>query len=158
MRKFFFGLGVASAIAIVAAAIGFFVLARSGAALDTASKAFVGDTVIAVTTDWDTDELWKRASPHFKATVKREDIRTLFVAMRGALGGLVEYRGSEGQALMSVVNAQTSISAQYVARARLERGEVDLRLRLVKQGDAWMVEGFNISSPTVMRAVAGVSS
>jgi hypothetical protein len=143
VRKFFYGLGVTTAIAIVAAAIGFFILARSGTALDTASKAFVSDTVIAVTSRWDADELWKRASPHFKTSVRREDLRTLFYASRDALGPLMDYRGSDGQAMMSSINLQTNVSAQYVAHAGFEKGDADLWLSLIKQGDTWMVEGFH---------------
>jgi hypothetical protein len=90
--------------------------------------------------------------------VKHEDLQALFDASRDALGPLLEYRGSEGQALMAVINSQTAVSAEYVARARFEKGDADLRLSLIKQGDAWLVEGFHIGSPAVMHRVVGVRS
>lgn len=158
MRKFFYGLGVAAAIAIVAGGGGLFVLARNGAALDATSKDFVTDTVFAVTNRWDANELWKRASPHFKKVVKREDLQALFDASRDALGPLLDYRGSEGQALMAVVNSQTTVSARYVARGHFEKGDADLLLSLIKEGDAWLVEGFHIDSPAVLHRVVGVRS
>jgi hypothetical protein len=64
---------VAAAVTIIAAGFDGFVFAGNGAALDSSGKAFVGDAAIAVTARWDPDELWKRASPQFKATVKQND-------------------------------------------------------------------------------------
>jgi hypothetical protein len=158
MRKFFYGLGVLTALVIVAGGIGLFVLARNGAALDTMSKAYVEDSVATIAANWDADELWKRASPRFRTTTKQDDLRGLFDAAKGALGPLLEFRGSSGQAMMSVVNSETSVSAQYVARCSFQKGEAELRLALVKHGDTWTIEGFHISSPALMKRLVGMRS
>ena len=158
MRKFFYGLGVVTAIAIVAGGIGLFMLARNGAALDTASKAYVEDTVVAVATNWDADEFWKRTSGHLRSTATLSDMRKLFDSARQTLGPLLQYRGSQGQALISTLNAQTTISARYVARGRFQNGDADLQLVLVKQGDAWMIEGFHINSTALMKNLVGTTS
>lgn len=158
MRKFFYGLGVITAVAIVAGGIGLFMLARSGAALDTASKAYVEDTVVTVASNWNADELWKRASPHLRTIATRNDIRGLFDTARQALGPLLEYRGSQGQALISTMNSQTALSAKYVARAHFQNGDADLQLVLVKQGDEWMIEGFHINSSALMQKLVGTRS
>jgi hypothetical protein len=158
MRKFFCGLGVFTAVAIVAGGIGLFMLARNGAALDTASKAYVEDTVVIVASKWNADELWKRASPHLRTIATRDDMRGLFDTARQALGPLLEYRGSQGQALISTMNSQTTISAKYVARAHFQNGDADLQFVLVKQGDEWMVEGFHINSSALMQKFVGTRS
>jgi transposase len=158
MRKFFYGLGVITAIAIVAGGIGLFMLARNGAALDAASKAYVEDTVVTVAAKWDADEFWKRASPHLRANVTRNDMHGLFDTARQALGPLLEYRGSQGQALMSTMNAQTTISAKYVASAHFQNGDADIQFVLVKQGDAWLIEGFHINSSALMQKLVGTRS
>ncbi len=126
MRKFFYGLGILTAVAIVAGGVGFFILARDGAALDTASKVYVEDSVVAIAANWDADELWKRASPHLRTMMRQADLRGLFDAAKGALGPLPDYRGSKGEALISVMNAQTTVSAKYLAGGHFQKGDAQL--------------------------------
>jgi len=158
MRKFFLGLGVVAASVIVAAGIGLFVLARNGNALDQMSKAYVEDSVVAIAANWDANEFWKRASPHLRTTIKQDDVRGLFDAAKGALGSLVDYRGSKGEALISVMNARSTVSARYVANGHFQKGDAQFQIVLVKQGDAWMIEGFHINSPALMQRLVGVRS
>ena len=158
MRKFFYGLGIFTALLITASGLGFYVLARDGAALDRVSKAYVEDSIVAVAANWNVDELWKRTIPHFRQTTNVDDVRGLFDAARSALGPLVEYRGSEGEAAISVHPSNTIVSAKYVAKAHFEKGDALVQLTLLKQGDAWMIEGFHIRSSALMRKLVGVRS
>jgi multidrug resistance efflux pump len=57
MRKSFYGLGVITALVLVAGTIGIFVLSRNGAALDTASRAYVDDSVVKIVANWNAQEL-----------------------------------------------------------------------------------------------------
>ncbi len=100
MRKFFFGFGIVMACLVVAGGVGLFILFRNGSALDAESKAYAEDTVVAIGSDWDADELWKRSTPRFRQATRREDWRLLDAA-RGRWGRFVQYRGSSGQATMS---------------------------------------------------------
>jgi hypothetical protein len=156
MRKFFFGVGVLAAVLIVAGGVGFFVLSRDGAALDRMSKAYVDESVVAITANWDMDELWKRASPHLRQMANEDQIRGLFEAAKSALGPLAEFRGSRGEAIISVKDA--SVSADYLARGRYQKGDASLRIALVKQGDSWMIEGFRINSNALLKRLVGVRS
>jgi len=158
MRKFFYGLGVFTAFVIVAGGIGLFILSRNGNALDTASKAYVEDSVVAIAANWNVDELWKRASPHLRTIARPEDIRGFFDAAKGALGPLVAYQGSEGEALMSVINTHSQVSAKYIARGQFQKGNADFQVVLIKQGDSWMIEGFHINSSALMQRMVGVKS
>jgi hypothetical protein len=124
-------------------------LARNGMALDSASKAYVKQSVVAITTNWNTNELWKRASPHLLQIATRRKVARLFAAAKYRLGALRDYRGSKGQALMSVVNAHIRVSAQYIVNASFQRGDARLRVSVVKQDGRWMIEGFYIGAPTL---------
>jgi hypothetical protein len=158
MRKFFYGLGVVTAVLIVAAGIGFYFLASNGAALDTASKTYTEESVVAIAGNWDADQLWKRASPRLRKAATQQQISDLLAAAKDALGPMLEYRGSKGQALMSVVNAHSVVSAQYVASGSFQKGAADFRINLVKQNETWMIEGFHIDSPAMMKRLVGVRS
>src|SRR5665213_1640364 len=116
MRKFLFGLGVITAVLIGFGAVSLFVLSRNGAALDAQSKSYVEDSVVSIATGWNTDELWKRASPHLRKMTTRDDLRRFLEAAKDALGPLVEYRGARGEAMMSLVNSTKTVSARYVAK------------------------------------------
>jgi hypothetical protein len=158
MRKFFFGFGIVMACLIVAGGVGLFILFRNGSALDAESKAYVEDTVVAIGSDWDADELWKRSTPHFRQATRREDLRALFDAARGALGRFVQYRGSSGQAMMSFVNAATSVTANYDAKATFEKGDVHFLIGMVKSGLEWRIEGFHINSDVLTKSLVGARS
>lgn len=158
MRKFFYGLGVVMAVLIVAGGIGFFFLARSGMALDSASKAYVDDSTVRIVANWDVKELWKRTGSRFKAASKYDDMAALFDAAKGTLGPMLEYRGSQGQALMSVNNAHTAVSARYVAIGHFQKGDAQIQIALVKQGDVWMIEGFHINSSALFKRLVGTQS
>jgi hypothetical protein len=158
MRKFFTGLGVLTAVVFVAGAAGFFFLANQGRALDRASKAYVADSVTAIAAHWDADEFFKREGPELRARVKPGDIRALFDAAKSALGPLVEFRGSQGEAEIAVLDSKHRVSARYIARGRFQGGEAEIKLLLVKQGDDWMIEGFHINSTALMRRLVGLRS
>jgi hypothetical protein len=158
MRKFFLGFGIVMACVVVTAAIGLFFLARDGAALDAESKAYVKDSVISVADNWDADALWQRGSPGFRRATDEQDLRNFFNAARSALGRLVEYRGSRGQAAFMLTNAGQRATANYDVKATFEKGDADIRVGLVKVGAQWRIEGFHIDSATLMRSLVGFTS
>jgi hypothetical protein len=158
MRKFFHGFGIVMACLVVAAAIGLFFLARNGAALDAESKAYVKNSVVAIADNWDADALWRRGSPDFRRLTKQQDLRNFFDAARTALGPLVDYRGSSGQATLMLTNAGQRATANYNVRATFEKGDADIQVGLVKVGSHWRIEGFHIDSSTLMRSLVGFTS
>jgi hypothetical protein len=158
MRKFFMGLGVLTTMLVVAGGIGFYFLASKGQALDRMSKAYVDDTVVAIAANWDANELLKRAGPRLRATARPDEIRGLFDVARGALGPMLDYGGSRGEAILSVANSQPMVSAKYVAKGHFQKGDAELQIVLSKQGDTWLIEGFHISSSALMKRLVGVRS
>jgi hypothetical protein len=156
MRKFFYGLGAAIGIIILAAGIGIFFLARNGAALDAESKAYVKDAVVAITADWNADELMKRSTPDFRRVTKPDLLQSLFDAARTALGPLVEYEGAKGDSTAAVMaGSGTTISARYMAHAKFQKGEAYIQITLLKIDGTWRIEGFNIRSDAVLRTLTG---
>jgi hypothetical protein len=140
---------VVTVLIVVAGGIGF--LIKNGQDLDGGSRAYVDDSVVAITTHWDKDELWKRASPNLRGVLKADDLRNLFQTAGGALGPLQQYRGATGEATISFFNTQIRIFANYIAKASFEKGDADFKIGLVKIGDAWMIEGFYVNSSALFR-------
>ena len=157
MRKFFFGLGVCAAVVIAAAGLGFYILARSGSALDTASKAYTQDAVVAIAAHWDATELWKRASPRLRQVADYDKMRGLMTSAERALGTLRGLRATEGQSMIAVNTMRTAVSAQYVATASFDRGDARFRVLLVRNGDGWLIEGFHVDWQMPAGGVVGRS-
>ena len=158
MRKLFLVLGVVFTVLIVAGGAGVVVLARNGAALDSASKAYTETSVEAIARDWDGSELWTRASPALRRVATPQQIDQLFGAAKRSLGPLVAYGGSQGQAMVSYVNAHSAVAAQYVAHGHFAHGDADLQISLVKIDGRWMIQGFHIKSPALMQRAGSTES
>jgi len=153
MRKVLVVLGAVFVVIIVAGGIAVFVLAQKGAGLDRESKAYVDDAVVAITANWNSDELLRRATPQLRATIKLEDLKTFFDGL-SALGHLQEYEGSKGQAnVMMTTGSGTTISANYEAKARYQKGPATFQIVLMKIDDHWMIHGFHVDSSALATAL-----
>jgi hypothetical protein len=141
--------GVAAAVLVVMGAIAFGVAAWRGAALDRESKAYADESVLAITKTWSEEELAKRASPNLRNTTTPAQIGQMFNVLRNTLGPLSTYDGSGGQSVMTVgTNAGTR--ANYSGKGHFQKGDADIQLMLIKDGDTWMIEGFHVNSPVLM--------
>jgi hypothetical protein len=156
MRRIFYGLGATAALIIAIGTFGFFVLTRDATALDADSRAYVESSVVAITAHWDTEELWRRSTPQFRAIANHDELRAFLGAAETALGPLVEYRGAQGRARMLIMNFRAIVSANYVANGGFQNGDADLQLSVVKVGDTWMIDGFRISSLALTKRLAGL--
>jgi hypothetical protein len=159
MRRLFQIVGVITIVVVVGIGVGLFYLIRNGSALNTESKAYVDDAIVAIVAHWDKDELLKRTTRHFRENTKRYDVEQLFDAAAAGLGPLVHYDGATGQALMvATAGSGKKISATYVAKASFERGDASVRIVLLKSDATWEIEGFQIDSLSMIKNLAGRKS
>lgn len=111
MRKFLLILGALTLVIIVAAGIGFGMLALKGNALDAESKAFIDSAVPAIAASWSKEQLLDRATPELRSSVKPEELRVLFDAV-SQLGTFLDYEGATGDANMSyMAGSGSTVSA-----------------------------------------------
>jgi hypothetical protein len=154
MRKFFFGLGIVTAIVIVVLSIAFGILAWQGSELDKESTAFGDESVLAIAKDWSVDELWKRASSKLRQNTNKQDLSRFFGALHNALGPLIEYDGGKGHSI-TFVGTQSSITANYAGKGHFRNGDADIQIALSKTGSTWMIEGFHVNSPLLLKRLGG---
>jgi hypothetical protein len=115
-----------------------------GNQLDRESKAYVDAAIPAIVSTWDVGEIEKRASPEFNNEVDYDDLEQDFEVLQ-QLGDLVEYKGSTGDANISVFHKFSyEITADYTARADFEAGTTTMRMSLIKHGDQWQILDFTI--------------
>jgi hypothetical protein len=126
--------------------------------LDSESRAYAADTVMAITKHWDSAELWKRSTPHFREITRRDDVQAVFTIAGAALGPLTEYLGAAGQATVSTTNSHTTASAEYVAKGSFQKGDADFQMVMTKVGDAWMIDVFHIRSQAIMKTQVRLKS
>jgi len=147
MKKFFIVLGSIFLALIVLGAIGIAFVAVRGNALDKESKAYADAAIPAIVTTWLDKALLDRASPEFNQATTAVQVYQMFRSWESSLGRLQKCEPAQGQSLMSVTTyGGKTISAQYTAKARFERGEATIRLVLVKHGDQWQIVRFDVST------------
>ena len=146
MKKFLIVMGVTFAVIIVLGVIGIATIAVKGSALDKESKAYVDEVTPIILADLRKETLLKYASDDLKNVVKPEDLDKVFNWFK-RLGAFQKYKGSTGQAHMSVTTqAGKVINGQYLAEADFDTGPAQIRIVTVQKGDEWFVQMFNINS------------
>jgi hypothetical protein len=156
MRKVLYVLGVLFIVLVLGIGTLVGVTVYKGAGLDKESARYVDDAVIAITAHWNKDELLSRASPEFKKISSRDQLASIFDAVSGALGPLVDYEGAKGDAMIkTMVGSGTTITAVYKAQAKYQKGSAEITLTLIKIDDAWMIQGFHVGSNQVIDTVFG---
>jgi hypothetical protein len=156
MRKFFMWLGIGTAALIVLAVAGMVFLAIRGSELDGESRVYAAESIAAIVPAWSHEELLRRATPQLKAAAKPFEVAALFNAFSAGLGKLLENELPVGSAIVSVTAGEGKvIAANYVVKARFEKGDAVIRVSLLKQDDQWRVQGFYIDSPAAITNLSG---
>ena len=119
-------------------------------ALDKESKAYADSAIPAIVSTWSEKKLLDRASPEFKQSVTRERLDRLSRSFSG-LGPLQKCEPAEGQTTMSFTEQEDRvISGHYTAKATFEKGEASIKLGLIKHGDQWQIQSFDVDSPALV--------
>jgi hypothetical protein len=146
MKKTLMILGGIFAILIVAGVIGFSVLAVKGRALDEESKAYVDEVTPKILANLNKETLFQHASDELKNSAPPEEFDKVFNWF-AKLGQFKEYKGSSGEATISVLTGRgKQIAGIYEAQAEFENGPATIKITVIKEGDNWQVLGFHISS------------
>ena len=146
MKKTLMILGGIFAILFVAVVIGISVLAIKGKALDEESKAYVDKVTPIILGNLNKETLFQHASDELKNSASPEEFDKIF-NLFSKLGKFKEYKGSSGQANISVTTERgKQITGIYQAQAEFENGPATIKLTVIKKGDNWQIIGFNIDS------------
>lgn len=141
-RVMLLGYGLLALVVLLIAAVA--TMDVMGRILDKESKAFVDAAIPAIVSDWDVEEIRKRASPEFSETINYDDLQQFFDILHG-LGELEEYRGSTGESTLTLSWPQGMvITAVYEASADFEAGSAEMQITLIKHAGRWQLLGFKI--------------
>jgi hypothetical protein len=158
LRKFFFGLGILSAIFVSVILIGIAYAVFLSSSQDQEAKRYVDNSLIAITSNWDVNELRSRASQELLSSTKQDDVVSLFTRF-ATLGHLVEYQGSKREGWKFFINIATKegngFKATYVAHSKYNNGKAEIRCVIVKSRDVWKIIGFHVNSATLTENKAG---
>lgn len=150
MNRLLKWLGVSFVVvaAVALGAVGY--LLYVGRELDDSSKQYVDEAVVAVTKEWSTEELLKRASPQLSKTINLSELAVLFKKL-SRLGRLKRYEGSIGDANISLtVQHGKVVTAAYVANADFDRGRAQFTIRVLQSKGQWEILQFYVSSPVLL--------
>jgi len=150
MKKALMILGGIFAGLIVLGVIGFVFIAVKGTALDKESKAYVDEVTPAILANLNKETLFRYASDELKNAASEEEFDKIFDFV-AKLGEFKEYKGSSGQANISVTTERgKQITGIYEAQAEFENGPATVKITTIKKGDNWQVMGFHITSMALL--------
>lgn len=120
--------------------------------LDDQSKAFVDRNVPLILSTWDDEDLLKQASPDFISGNGKDDLDKEFIGLSHKLGKMQAYQGSNGKSnTYFSLRGRELIIADYQAKVIFANGPADISLTLVKNGDAWQIQRFDLTSPALLK-------
>jgi hypothetical protein len=135
-------------VAVIGGLVGYAVYA--GVGLDKSSKAYVDEAVPAIVTNWSLEELKKRSSPAMLKASSDEDLMKMFTICR-RLGALKSYGGCEGDSRVFFTPQGKTISATYIAHAKFENGDAEIKVLLIQLDGQWKIQGFHVDSSALIK-------
>ncbi|HEX9021380.1 MAG TPA: hypothetical protein VF903_08980 [Nitrospirota bacterium] len=139
MRKVIMAFGYAFLVFLVFSVTGIASIVVLGKRLDKESRAYVDAAIPAIVSEWDVQELQKRASPEFQESVDDEDLENDFETLK-QLGRLEQYHGSVGASDITVSFQYCyEITADYTANADFESGSAEIQVSLIRHGGQWQI-------------------
>jgi hypothetical protein len=128
MKKTLMILGSIFAILIAAGVIGVSVIAVKGRALDEESKVYVDEVTPKILANLKKETLFQYASKELKNSASPEEFDKIFDWF-AKLGRFKEYKGSNGQANISLTTEQgKQITGNYQAQAEFENGPATIQI------------------------------
>ena len=117
--------------------------------LTPSSHAYVDDSIRAILTTWSEDELVKRASPEMRANATQGQLNQFFTTLE-KLGKFHTYDGANGEVEVTYYgNRGLIITAPYLAKASFQNGPAQIRIKLIRHGDAWYILDFHVDMPNM---------
>lgn len=151
MKKIFVALGgvALTLVAVAGAFVGYAIYA--GGKLDTSSKTYVDRVLPEIVGAWSAESLRREASAELNQQAAADQIGAAFRKF-SALGKLVAYRGSEGQAKLSFSPKHGKVvTAKYETSAKFEHGDAVIDVGLVQRGGRWQILGFFVKSEQLLK-------
>ncbi len=146
LKKIFIVLGTILSI-VIAIIVGLFIYLRSiGTDLDKTSRDYVNESVIAISTDWNINELKKRASSEFMSMTNDEELNKFFGYAEKNLGEMKVYTGAQGESSVFVNNFKKDIKASYIAHGEFEKGKANINISLIWKNNKWQILGYRVNS------------
>lgn len=143
-------------VALMAAGSGVFLVAWRVQSLNEQGRQFVDSAIPAITTTWDDDQLFSRATPQFRSSIARRDL-SIFGDASAALGAFQQAVGTTGAVgWEAVLLPGAQVSGSYVVKARYAKGLATFQVDAVKIGGAWKIAGFHFDAQTFGSAGGGL--
>ena len=137
-------------VALISLGAGAYLLFQHfGGHYDVESKAYVDRIIPLVCKDWNEGLVLQESSPELMKFIEKdkEKFDKLFVWFADRLGPLKEYKGSQGEAVLSYTAKDGKIlTGSYAVQADFEKGPADIQVRVVLHGDKWQILLFKVNS------------
>ena len=150
-KKILVVLGIIFVCLLVAGTVGVVTINYLGTKLDEQSKQYVDGVIPVIVSDWDPSQVIARASPELLEVAPPEKIAEFFRMFSDRLGRFKEYRGSKGEANISLhIPRGIIITALYSADVLFEKATAKVNFRVVRRDNDWQILEFRINSEALL--------
>jgi hypothetical protein len=145
------GCGVAAAVAVAALISLFIVLVLRGRMQGEGAQKAATQVVLAFTENWTPEPLMRQASKDLREKVTAEEAARLFEIYKrlGTRTSLGEPTGTT-TASSGFGTFASGIRAEFAFPATFTTGPATIRIRMIREDNAWKVDGFWIESKALL--------
>lgn len=145
-KKILVNLGIAISVVAAAIVLLFIYLRSIGTEMDKTSRDYVNESVTAISTDWNVNELKERASNEFISVTNDEELNKMFEYLEKNLGKMKLYTGAQGESSVFINNFRKDIKASYIAQAEFEKNKANIYISLIWKNNKWQILGYRVTS------------
>ena len=160
-KKFLTALGAVTFVILIFAGFRYTVMSISARMVDKDSAAYANESMKAIVTSWNAQELVNRAHPDLLAKTDPQAFTALFDKIR-QIGKAKKIEECVGQASISypslfryAIGGGSVTNARYICKGEFEQAPVALLMTLHKGDEAgWQILAINIDSPFFKKDIA----
>lgn len=147
MKNFFTVLGIIFAVILAVFLIAAVIFIPRALKLNHEAAAYIQTEVPKIVANWSPQELTNQATAGFLAAAKSPDEVDRLFKMFSQLGTLKHLDTPNGTVFSGAYTGTGAVTiGNYAVRAEFEKGPANIKIQLLRVGDAWKINGFWINS------------
>lgn len=137
--------GIFLFLIVIVVGLGIYMGVQLGPA-DEEARVYARNSILAISSEWDADEVFARASEELLATLDEGEVIQLMRQGARAVGDLTKLGEVECATNISThTKTGKIVQSECTANAEHQRGSVDYTVNVMKRDESWSTTGFHFN-------------
>ncbi len=124
----------------------FFMLKRMAPEVQQDAQVYIETNIPQIISNWNSEELIKRASPSLLKAASRAQFTDLFKTLLEKLGPLREYKGSRGETTVTISFTGINRKGTFESEAFFANSPAVILCRIIRLNGSWKIDEFRVNS------------